>query len=126
MAHVVRMQVAIEVDGARYVFRFVDEIFTRMFDLARRLGDEFEESQECLDLMCDMFVRCVIGWEGVVDEEGAPIPCNEENRRGFPTEEKLQICSAYWQRRIEIEEKGGLPPGPPIDTTPSSTSTSEA
>lgn len=37
----------------------------------------------------DMFIRCVVSWEGIVDQIGTPLPCNDETKR--------TLANKHWQ-----------------------------
>lgn len=111
MAHVVRLKTVVEYDGATFSFKTHDASFARVVSEAKAFGGGTVDLENItpglLSALCGMFVDSVFEWDGVVDEDGTPIPCDESTKSAFPMEEKIAIVMGYWARRNELGEGPG-------------------
>lgn len=88
-------------------------------EFAREVEDALrsEMPDELGQIMCDMFVEGVFGWEGVCGAMGGRLDCNAGTRRAIPYEDKLAVTALYLARLREIELGKAAPPAPPTSCT---------
>ena len=127
MAYKPVLSVRVEALGAIFFFQPPDKALARLAARADDIGEFDTEAapESMLELMPDMFIEGVRHWEGVVTEDGEPLPCTAEHRRAIPTQDKIAVVNEYLVKLQAVEEKKGLSDEPPTDSTPSESSSPE-
>lgn len=59
----------------------------------------------------------VCGWEGVLGEDGEPLPFSPEALALLPTEDRIQVGTAFLAREGEVDARAGLSAGRPMNST---------
>jgi len=110
--------------GAEWVFRADDSSLARFMKAAREEGtltfDADTVPLALVDELCGIFDAGVIGWSGVVDAAGKPLPFDLEAAVALPTMHKVQVASAYLAAVTASDAEMGGSDEPPTGTTPPS------
>lgn len=59
----------------------------------------------------------VCGWEGVLGADDEPMPFSPEALAMLPTEDRIQIGTAFLAREGELDARAGLSAGQPTNST---------
>ena len=75
----------------------------RKYTKRKLIGGELHEETDAVKLTQELFTRCVVDWKGLEDEEGKPLPCNEETKK-VVAELNSSFASEVIKRATQIEQ----------------------
>ncbi len=120
MAYKLRLRSRVEALDATFYLVNDDAAMAEVLALHEH-GEEIDTAL-LLRTYGEAFCACVTAWDGVVDQEtGKELPCNPEERAGFPLVDKAAVVTAYLQALQAAQGNASKPAEPPTsDTAPES------
>jgi len=108
MAYQFNPVLVIEALDSQFHFGPADKAIPKIIELSMKYQkqEDFDPNSAPADLteaMEELFIEGVVDWD--IEADGQKVPCSVENRKMFPSTDKIVVAMAYWQKRNELEEK---------------------